>query len=133
MTDYKTLVVIIHNVASMAQYVPSIAKAIDLEVQHNQVLGQDVYRGYILVKFANNDYTTQQYTILQYDQFLNDLNMTSNIQGGCNDTTFEPIASVFNTFIYNKSPLYLFTDVVPADPDKWQLVTESNTRAKMPV
>ncbi|CAD6189014.1 unnamed protein product [Caenorhabditis auriculariae] len=133
LVDYKTLVVIIRDTQSMAQYVPAISTAIKNELMEGNSYDYDIYKGYILVKFANNSYTSKYYPSYSQDDFINDLSKPSTNPGGCNETTFDAIISVFNLAVYQRSPFYLFTDALALDSDKWQSVTESNTREKFPI
>ncbi|CAB3401138.1 unnamed protein product [Caenorhabditis bovis] len=134
LVDYKTLIVVIHNTVNMNPYLKSISNAIYKELQSNQMFDYDVYKGYVLIKFANGVYNNTYYASYQSSNFLADLNTASTIASNCEDATFDAIASVFTEVsVYQKSPIYLFTDVIAKDVEKWQTVIEMNTREKYPI
>ncbi|KAK6051495.1 EGF-like domain protein [Cooperia oncophora] len=135
LTDYKTLVVVLRTTKSMSQYVSQIVNAITAEVENNAVFDYNVYNGYVLVKFGNGQYDTTYYAGGLYQNFLNDIMSAiyTNTTGGCDEATFDPIASIFLEPVYPKSAIYVFTDVIASDSDGWRKVAESNTRRKLPI
>uniref|UniRef100_A0A8R1I1U1 Uncharacterized protein n=1 Tax=Caenorhabditis japonica TaxID=281687 RepID=A0A8R1I1U1_CAEJA len=134
LTDYKTLVVVIRSVTSMNNNLKSISDAIYRELTSNAINNYEVYKGYVLVKFGNGAYSNVYYPAYDQTKFLTDINIPATGDGKCADATFDSIASVFTEVaIYQKSPIYLFTDAIASDVDKWQTVIEMNTRQKYPI
>uniref|UniRef100_A0A1I7T995 EGF-like domain-containing protein n=1 Tax=Caenorhabditis tropicalis TaxID=1561998 RepID=A0A1I7T995_9PELO len=134
LTDYKTLVVVIRSTVSMNQNLNGISQAIFKELTSNAGNGYEVYKGFVLVKFANGVYTNTYYPAYDQTKFLTDININSTATGQCSDATFDSIASIFTEVaIYQKSPIYLFTDAIASDVEKWQTVIEMNTRQKFPI
>ncbi|PIC16616.1 hypothetical protein B9Z55_023164 [Caenorhabditis nigoni] len=134
LTDYKTLIVIIRSTTSMNQNLQAIAQAVYVELTSNTGLGYDVYKGFVLVKFANGKYINEYYPTYQQTQFLTAITNASTTDGQCSDATFDSIASIFTEVaVYQKSPIYFFTDAIASDVEKWQTVIEMNTRQKYPI
>ncbi|CAI2356606.1 unnamed protein product [Caenorhabditis sp. 36 PRJEB53466] len=134
LTDYKTLVVIIRNTNSMNNNLNAISQAIYKELTSNEINSYEVYKGFVLVKFGNGVYTNTYYPSYDQNKFLTDINTAATADGQCSDATFDSIASVFTEVaIYQKSPIYLFTDAIASDVEKWQTVIEMNTRQKYPI
>ncbi|XGW32425.1 hypothetical protein V3C99_017180 [Haemonchus contortus] len=135
LTDLKTLIVVLRTTTSMSKYVSQIVNAITAEVESNAAYDYNVYNNYVLVTFANGKYDTMYYPENLFQTFLNDIMSaiyTTTI-GGCDEATFDPIASVFIEPVNPKSAIYVFTDVIASDSDGWRKVAESNTRRKLPI
>ncbi|KAK5970026.1 hypothetical protein GCK32_009000 [Trichostrongylus colubriformis] len=119
----------------MSKYVSQIVNAITAEVESNSNYDYNVYNNYVLVKFGNGKYDTTYYAQSLFPMFLQDIMdaIYSTTTGGCDEATFDPIASVFMEPVNPKSAIYVFTDVIASDTDGWRKVAESNTRRKLPI
>ncbi|KAF1747336.1 hypothetical protein GCK72_023798 [Caenorhabditis remanei] len=134
LTNYKTLVVVIRNTVSMNKYLDAISTAIYKELTSQAGNNYEVYKGFVLVKFGNGVYTNTYYPAYSQDKLLSDIKIASTTVGQCSDATFDSIASIFTEVaIYQKSPIYFFTDAIASDVEKWQTVIEMNTRQKFPI
>ncbi|CAI5455517.1 unnamed protein product [Caenorhabditis angaria] len=134
LTDYKTLIVVVHSTVSMNQYVPDIAQAVYKELTTNTINGYEVYKGYVLIKYANGLYTNTYYPTYSQSKFLADLNNASTTASSCNDTSFDALSSLFTEVaVYQKSAVYWFTDAIAADTDGWETIVHLNTRQKFPI
>uniref|UniRef100_A0A0N5BUT7 EGF-like domain-containing protein n=1 Tax=Strongyloides papillosus TaxID=174720 RepID=A0A0N5BUT7_STREA len=95
------------------------------------------FQNFGLVTFNNNDSTFDgQYfsSIEDLQAALQRLALTSDNSGDCMDTTFSAINYAFNRFIMgNRSPMYVFTDALPSDPEYLQNVVEFNSFVLSPI
>ncbi|CEF59295.1 Epidermal growth factor-like domain and C-type lectin domain and von Willebrand factor, type A domain and MD domain and C-type lectin-like domain and C-type lectin fold domain-containing protein [Strongyloides ratti] len=95
------------------------------------------FQNFGLVTFNNNGSTFdgQYYTSIEdlKAALLNIANTQDN-SGDCMDTTFSAMNYAFNRFIMgNRSPMYVFTDALPSDPEYLQNVIEFNSFILSPI
>lgn len=95
------------------------------------------FQNFGLVVFNNNGSTFdgQYFTSVEDLQAtLSNLALTQDNSGDCMDTTFSAMNYAFNRFIMgNRSPMYVFTDALPSDPNYLQNVIEFNSFVLSPI
>uniref|UniRef100_A0A0N5A151 EGF-like domain-containing protein n=1 Tax=Parastrongyloides trichosuri TaxID=131310 RepID=A0A0N5A151_PARTI len=118
----------------------SIIKQINTQISALAVQFQSApyaFQNFGLVTFNNNGSTFdgQYYSSVEDLQTaLLNLANTQDSTGDCMDTTFEAINYAFNRFIIGqRSPVYVFTDAIPSDPDYISNVIEFNSFILSPI
>uniref|UniRef100_A0A1I7ZJD0 EGF-like domain-containing protein n=1 Tax=Steinernema glaseri TaxID=37863 RepID=A0A1I7ZJD0_9BILA len=135
-TNDRTLVVVVRKTQSMAPYIQKIAET--LQYVNDKMIGEDgqsVYRGFALITFANDQVESNRFANI--GQLINTLTNTTLVAAtgsNCSDSISKAIAEAFEVpFVFNKSPIHVFTDVVADDKDDYYEVVTKNTIKKFPI
>ncbi|CAI4225572.1 unnamed protein product [Auanema sp. JU1783] len=132
--DRRSLIVVIRNTVSMNQYYPAVLNAINSAYFDGSISGDVVYSNYVLVTYSNGKYRVSDTS--QFDNFINSIkNLKTNADSfsNCSDATFQAVFSVFEQEVYDHSPILLITDALASDSQDWKLVSEANSRRKLPI
>uniref|UniRef100_A0A0N5A152 EGF-like domain-containing protein n=1 Tax=Parastrongyloides trichosuri TaxID=131310 RepID=A0A0N5A152_PARTI len=121
------------QMSSIIKQINTQISALALQFQNDPL----AFQNFGLVTFNNNGSTFdgQYFTSVEDLQTaLLNLANTQDSTGDCMDTTFEAINYAFNRFIIGqRSPIYVFSDAIPSDPDYISNVIEFNSFILSPI
>ncbi|KAK0396489.1 hypothetical protein QR680_001737 [Steinernema hermaphroditum] len=131
-TDYRTLIVVLRKTQSMAPYIQNITDSLQRVNDHmvQGIYGESLYRGFRLITYANDQVDSNPYSSLA--DLLTAIKSTTLVPSkNCSDSISNAIAKAFEApFVFNKSPINVFTDVVADDNDDYFDVISRNTFKK---
>uniref|UniRef100_A0A0K0FG37 EGF-like domain-containing protein n=1 Tax=Strongyloides venezuelensis TaxID=75913 RepID=A0A0K0FG37_STRVS len=135
-TDYKSLIIVVR----LSQTIKSKIELMISSMQMNDLIwsinNKDVYHSYVLVTVSDSGITSKN-DFRDINDFYDNLRALENsptTATGCTDTIVGGIESVFDTqLIYNKSPIYVFTDVISSPDEDYVSVMHRNTARKFPI
>ncbi|CEF59822.1 Epidermal growth factor-like domain and C-type lectin domain and von Willebrand factor, type A domain and MD domain and C-type lectin-like domain and C-type lectin fold domain-containing protein [Strongyloides ratti] len=135
-TDYKSLIVVVRLSQSIKNRIPLIISSMQMNDLIWSLDNKDVYHSFVLVTVTDSNIMSKNdfRDINDFYSYFNSLQNSSLIANGCTDTIVGGIESIFDTqLIYNKSPVYVITDVISSPDENHISVMHRNTARKFPI